>query len=312
MRLTEIWRATVPGHTAHAILADGGSKSLFVGDGWGVPYTARRLHRFDPETGEQLAEVRTRQQQVCSLAVHDDHLFAATSSRLLKLRTADLAVVGHWEKVLPSDSQQLVAEGRFLVGANWRKPTVGVFDLRSGRSTRLAVGLQPLVVRHRGAVKVVEGFDGGIRTLDLDRARLLGAEASEPVAAAAAGSELWAIAARGGPYQPGSWGKSGASRLLRLTGAAWAADLPEPASALVCDDQEGLVWCVCGQARDRLVLVSQDDGKLVGSYPAGDGRAWAYLDPVTGVVVASEALPGTEGYRATPSLSTLVGHRFVV
>ncbi|MBV9659776.1 MAG: PQQ-binding-like beta-propeller repeat protein [Acidimicrobiales bacterium] len=312
MRLTEIWRATVPGHTAHVMVADGASKSLFVGDGWGVPYRARRLHRFDPETGEQLAEVRSREQQVSALAVHDEHVFAATSSRLLKLRPSDLAVVGHWEKVLPSDSQQMLAFDRFVVAANWRKPAVGVFDLKSRSATRLAVGPQPLLAFHQGTVKVIEGFHGGLRALDPARGRLLGAEPTPAAAAVAAGADIWAVAADAAPETPTVWGKPGADRIIRLTGESWHASLPEPGHALVCDDRHGLLWCLTGPERATLVLVSQEDGRVTNLFLAGAGRAWAYLHPASGLAVASEAVPGTAGYRATPSLSTLIGHRLVV
>jgi hypothetical protein len=294
------------------MLADGGSKSLFVGDGWGVPYTARRLHRFDPETGEELAEVRTRHQQVSALVAHDEHLFAATSTRLLKLRPADLAVTDVWEKALPSDSQQLVALGEFLVAANWRKPAVGVLNVRTRAATRLATGPQPLLVVHGGAVKVVEGFHGGVRAVDLNRSRLLGAETSPSVAAVAGGAEIWAVAAGTGPESSTVWGKPGADRLIRLTGEPWEAWLPDLGHTVVCDDRNGLLWCVMGQARDWLLLVSQADGLITKSFPVGPGRAWVYLDPPSGLAVASEPVVGTAGYRATPSLSTLIGHRFVL
>lgn len=312
VRLTEIWRATVPGHRAHVILADGGSKSLFVGDGWGVPYMARRLHRFDPETGEELAEVRTRQQQVSALVIHDEHLFAATSSRLLKLRPSDLAVLDHWDKALPSDSQQLVALDRFLVGANWRKPAVGILNLRNRAVARLVTGPQPLLVVHGGMVKVVEGFHGGVRAVDTDRSRLLGSEATPPVAAVAAGEEIWAVAAAAGSRSPGVWGNTGADRLIRLSGEPREAWLLDVGTGLVCDDARGLLWCIAGQRREWLLLVSQEDGLISKSFPAGTGRAWVYLDPPSGLAVASEALPDAAGYRATPSRSTLIGHTFVV
>ncbi|HET9076024.1 MAG TPA: hypothetical protein VFN68_03760 [Acidimicrobiales bacterium] len=316
MRLTEIWRATVPGHTSHTVLADPGSKSLFVSDGWGVAYPALRLHRLDPETGEQLAEIRTRQQHVSALVAAQDSLFVATHSRLLRLRPGDLGPVGHWDKVLPSDSQQLVALGDRLIAANWRKPVVGLFEVGTGTSVRLRVGLQPLLLRHGDGVSVVEGFDGSRRPIDLERGRLLGAEPGPPVTAVAAGTDIWGVAAGepadGGGGAPSTWLKPAADRLLRLSGEGrWEALLAGPGMSVHCDDERGLVWCLVGPGPSTLVAVSQEYRWSVASFNAGPGRYWAYFDPTSGLAVAVEAVEAGGGYRSPQAASTLIGHLVV-
>lgn len=317
MRMTEIWRASIPGHTAHTALADPASKSLFVSDGWGVAYAALRLYRLDPETGEKLAEVRTRQQHVSALVAADDSLFVATHSRLLRLRPQDLRMVGHWDKVLPSDSQQLVSAGQWLVAANRRKPTVGLFEPASGASVRLDVGLQPLVFVHGGEAKVAEGFQGGIRTVDLERRCLLGAEPGPPLAAVDAGAEIWGIGAEvAGDAESGpsasTWSKPGTARVLKIGGGEeerpWSAWLPAPGVALYCDDGRGLIWCLVGPDAATLVAVSQEERRLVQMFPAGTGRYWVYFDPLSGLAVTAQTAEDGEGYRPSQSLSTLSGH----
>lgn len=320
MRMTEIWRASIPGHTAHTALADPASKSLFVSDGWGVAYPALRLHRLDPETGEKLAEVRTRRQHVSALVAAEDSLYVATHSRLLRLRPEDLRMVGQWDRVLPSDSQQLVACGQLLVAANRRKPAVGLFDPDSGASVRLNVGLQPLVFVHAGNAKVAEGFQGGIRTFDFERRCLLGAEPGPPLAAVAAGEEIWGIGAEaptagGGSGPASAWSKPGTERLLRVGDGeedrAWSAWLPAPGVAVYCDDERGLVWCLVGPDGATLVAVSQEERRLVQMFPAGTGRYWVYFDPVSGLALAAQTADDGEGYRPAQSVSTLSAHLVV-
>ena len=314
MRMTEIWRASIPGHSAHTALADPSSKSLFVSDGWGVAYAALRLHRLDPETGENLAEVRTRQQHVAAMVAAGDSLFVATHSRLLRLRPEDLRLVEHWDKVLPSDSQQLVSIGGWLVAANRRKPVVGLFEADSATTVRLEVGLQPLVFVHGASARVAEGFAGGIRTLDLERRCLLGVEPGPPVAAVAAGSAIWAIGAGQAGDRTGAstWSKPGTDRLVMIGAdggeSPWSAWLPAPGQAVFCDDARGLVWCLVGPGGSNLVAISQEERRLVRMFPAGAGRYWAYFDPVSGLAVAAESDTEGAGYRTAQSVSTLSGH----
>lgn len=316
VRMTEIWRASIPGHTTHTVLADPGSKSLFVSDGWGVAYPTLRLHRLHPETGEAVGEIRTRQQHVSALAVMDDSLYVATHSRLLQVRPGDLHVLRHWDRVLPSDSQQLVAAGDWLVAANWRKPVLGLFHPQRQESVRLRVGLQPLLATLGNTVRLVEGYAGGVRSVDLDNASLLGAEPGPPVSAVATGTELWGIL--GGPpagtgaHGTGSaWSRPGTDRLTRMADPTWTAILPAPASAIYCDDQRGLLWCRAGPNSTLLVAVSQEDSRVVASFPAGDGRYWLHVDPGAGLAVEATPVQEGIGYRASRVRSTLVAHLLI-
>lgn len=316
MRMTEIWQASVPGHTAHIVLADPGSKSLFVSDGWGVAYATLRLHRLDPETGEPVAEVRTRHQHVSALAAAVDSLYVATHSRLLQLRAGDLHVLHQWDRVLPSDAQQLLAAGDWLVAANWRKPVVGLFYPQGQASERLRVGLQPLIVAYGDTVRVVEGFTGGVRSVDLTKSRLLGAEPGPPVSAVAGGKELWGVLggppAGAGAHSTGSaWLRPASDRLVRLADPSWEAILPAPASALQCDDERGLLWCLVGSDSTLLAAVSQEDGRVVASFPAGEGRYWLYVDPSTGLALEATPVQEGAGYRAARVRSTLVAHLLI-
>lgn len=316
MRMMEIWRAGIPGHTAHALLADVPSKSLFVSDGWGIAYPALRLHRLDPETGESLAEIRTRQQHVSSLTAVEGLVYVATHSRLLQVRAEDLSIMNQWDKVLPSDSQQLVVSGEWVAAANFRKPVLGLFHVGRRQSARLRVGLQPLLVRQRNELKVVEGFDGGVRVIDLERGGLQGAEPGPPVAAVAADTDIWGVAAgipagarSAGPAT--TWIKPGTDRLIKLGDPSWRGLLPAAAASVFCDDDRGLVWSLTGDGPSNLVAVSQEDGLMVRMFTAGPGRYWAYFDPVSGLAVTAEAVSDGGGYRSSQLNSVLTAHLVV-
>jgi hypothetical protein len=250
---SERWRATVPGEAAQAFLCDPTPPaSLFVGDGAFVAYAALRLHRFDLSTGVHLAEVRTRHQPVSGLAQHAGHLYVATDSRLFELESTDLSIVRQWERGLVRYTMQLLPARTTLAMANWRMPSIGLFDLNTGRTRRVNVGLQPLLVRHGGAIKVLAGFEGGMWTLDIVRIRLTDAERTPPVVAIASGTDLWGLLAgpaehRGGT--PSALVKRGSNEVLRLTGEPWSITLDGECSTLVCDDVSGVLWCVIRHGR---------------------------------------------------------------
>jgi hypothetical protein len=127
-RLVERWHTTIPGVWANVFLVDPDTESLFVSDGWSVPYAALSLHRMDLESGTHIADVQTRRQWVMGVTLAHGHLFAATASRLFELRRTDLGVLKQWDKGLVRYTTQLVEHGRQLVTANHLAPTIGVFD----------------------------------------------------------------------------------------------------------------------------------------------------------------------------------------
>src|SRR5450755_2297174 len=95
--LEQRWTVSIPGRRVHAFGGDTASNSLVVGDGWGVPSSALRLHRLDATTGAETASIRTRHQPVNALLLLDGRLLAATDSRLLEVTLPDLRVTNVWE-----------------------------------------------------------------------------------------------------------------------------------------------------------------------------------------------------------------------
>ncbi|HEV3095604.1 MAG TPA: hypothetical protein VG104_00545 [Candidatus Dormibacteraeota bacterium] len=310
--LRELWRTEIPGDVANVYLADPASNSLFAGDGWGVSYAALRLHRLRLDSGEHLADVRTRHQGASALAIHQQLLYAATDSRLFELRPADLAIVRQWDRGLVRYSMQLVAEGSTIVSANWHKPTIGLFDLDSGRTRRVMTGLQPLVFRHGADVKVLTGYDGGMWTLDIQHSRLTAFEKTPAIANLAVGQHIWATVAghrEGGQGEPAVWAKRGTNVITRLTGSSWAGRAGARVARMYCDDRRGVLWClVDGLPGMHLQAVSQSTGAVLRSYepPRGPGVGFCYVDVAAGVALHADAHHVTRGNVLVSSTSRVV------
>ena len=311
--LAERWRTTVPGEVANVFLCDPTSGSLFVGDGDSVAYAALRLHRLDLSSGAHLAELRTRHQRVSALALHADHLYVATDSRLFELQGADLSIIRQWDRRLVQSAMQVVPDGATLAMANWLMPGVGIFDLDTGRIRRLPVGRQPLLVHHGGVIKVLAGFDGGMWTLDTQRGRLTQATATPPVTAIGAGAHRWAVLAGAAESVSGhsdNLVKRGSNRLTRLTGEPWTTTLSGPCSKVVCDDVNGVVWCIIDSNRAHrsggLQAVSQTTGQAVTSFVAAPGQSFAHVDPTADLAFTLEPHRRIEGGRVVACTSTLV------
>ncbi len=309
--LRELWQTTVPGDHANVFMCDVASGSLFVGDGWGVSYPALRLHRLSLANGEHLADVRTRHQGVSAMAMYQGHLYAATDSRLFELEVPNLEVVRQWDKGLVRYAMQLIAGREVLVAANWRVSTIGIFDVKSGRTRRLRVGLQPLVFHFGEDTRVIAGFDGGMWTIDGRRGRLIDPQDTPPVASLAAGRHIWATLAgpkEGGQGNPRTWVKSGTEVIQRLSGTPWKARASGRVSHLSCDDKRAILWCLLGrQSQRQLEAISQETGAVLGSWmpPSAHGVGFCHVDPAAGVVIRAESHHVTEGNILKSSTSRL-------
>ncbi len=303
----ERWRSEVAGDTVNRLLVHEASGSVFIGDGWGVHYPALRLHRLDLATGAHLADVRTRHQGTSGLAISSGSLFAATDSRLFELALEDLSIRRQWDRGLVRFAMQLVPADSRLVAANWLMASIGIFDPSSGRNQRVRVGRQPLLMKHKGVVKVASGFDGGLATLDPERGRLVDRVPTLPIASADAGDDVWAIVAgppQGGQGEPPVWTKEGTDTLVRLPGSEWRAHLPGPCDSVYCDDKRGLVWCRMKAPGRELVAVSQQDGRVLNAYLPPNGFKFHTLDPDAGVAFAMLEHHVIHGNRLVSSTST--------
>ncbi|HET7419468.1 MAG TPA: hypothetical protein VFL27_03735 [Candidatus Dormibacteraeota bacterium] len=288
--LHELWRTEIPGDADHAFLADQATSSVYVGDGWSVPFSALRLHRLDLTTGRQIVAIRTRHQQVKSLLISRGNLYAATDSRLFELDPTTLEVRRQWDRGLVAYATQLVADGDWLVMANWLRPSVGIFDPEAGRTHRVNVGKQPIILFHDGRAKTISGFDGGLATLDSGRARLIDRTHTPPIAHAAAGADIWAVAAgppRGGERHQPVRTRAGSNVLLRLTGEPTETRLAGDVSYIACDDQRQVVWCRSAELGGELWAAAQHTGKVVGPYTAPRGFLIQHVSPAAGIALAT-------------------------
>lgn len=336
--MTQLWAATLPGSHAHVIATDATSGSVFIGDGWEVAFAALRLHRLDAASGAETASTRTRHQSVGGLRVDETHLWAATASRLLRLRVEDLETVQTWERGLVRDASQIAVCGEHIVLANWFSPFVTILDTVSGRPRRLRVGSQPVLLQHGGHLRVISGLEGGMRSLDPARARLLDATPAPPIWSIGVGKDLWGVVA--GDVETPRTGRSvssdaatlrfrrGSDHVVRLTGDPMTVRLPGRCSRIWCDDGRGVLWCfVDGPAPPGAVIsayaVSQRSGRVVAEFHTETPTTirqrdpelgvvpvhLAHLDPELGIVLTvQEHSRRLRGHQMMSSTSTLTCH----
>jgi hypothetical protein len=283
---------------------------VFVSDGWNVPYGALRLHRLDLATGQHRAELRTRSQSVSGLAVDRGKLWVATDSRLLEVATRDLSIIRGYEKGLVAYTRQLIPVGGLLITADWLRPSIGIFDPDTGKTSRVKVGGQPILCMVHDAVRAVAGFDGGLWKVDPERRRLTDLQPTPPVSAVTAGRDLWAVLAgkpEGGQGEPPVWIRRGTHVVTKLTGSPQEARVGGPCDRIFADDRLGVVWCLVNR-RAHLQAMSQTTGAVLGTFaPAAENHRdfFCHVDPGAGLAFALEAHRVTDHGYVRSSTSTL-------
>jgi len=146
MAITIRWSTTIPGHSNHLLAIDPAGDRLYAGDGWGIAYAALSLRILDMSDGRELARLRTKHQQPRSIGYRSSDVLLATDSRLFQLSRTDLSVRRVWERGVTNFADALALDGDKLLMTNWLRPTAGILDLNTGRTTRwlLDAGLRPL------------------------------------------------------------------------------------------------------------------------------------------------------------------------
>lgn len=146
MALDIRWSATLPGDAHHLLAVDPNGALLYAGDGWGVTYASLSLRLIDMRDRRELNRVRTKYQQPRSMTYRGPDFLLATDSRVFELSRSDLTIRRSWERGIPWFADALELESEKLLMTNWLRPTAGILDLASGRSTRwpLEAGLRPL------------------------------------------------------------------------------------------------------------------------------------------------------------------------
>ena len=288
--LVEVWRSTVPGTRAHAVATDSASDCLLIADGWGVSFAALRLHRLSLSTGAETTSIRTRHQAVGALGIADERVFVATSKRLLQLGLEDLSIVAEWDRGLIANTQKMVLAAARVVMANWRAPTIGVFDPSTGVTKRVRVGSQPLLIPTPEGVLVAAGFDGVLSTLDTSTGRLAETRPSIPMTSALAmGLDVWcvpAVPASGGDGDPSVWVKHGSDRLVRIVGAPATGLLSGRARRLFADVARHVLWCITGDSADHLDEVDSDTGQIIATFSSAAQSWFCHVDPRAGMAFA--------------------------
>lgn len=102
---------------------------FYVSDGWYSYYSSIRLRRLSLETGEELANVLTRD---CVRCIHmeEDRLFAILNKRILELNRNDLSVRRAYKKGVPQYSDYTGFNGQDkLLLMNSNGSFLSVFDL---------------------------------------------------------------------------------------------------------------------------------------------------------------------------------------
>jgi hypothetical protein len=294
--IDELWRAKVPGISAHHVLADLDTRSVYVSTGWGQPFPALKLHRLSLDSGDAKGSVSTRSQPVGALTIIDKRLWMSTNRRLFALDPSSLEVLDQWDKRLIQYTHQLAPAAGRLVMANWHAPTVGLFDPMDGSTRRIKVGGQPVIVPDGDRVRLVAGFDGGIATLTPD-GELVDQSPTPPLTSAVAlpGGVVWAVLAsepQGGQGDPPVWQRSGTRTLVRLGPEPLTLKLAESCVSLVADLARNLLWCI---EASGLELVDARRGKVVGRYRTRDGTV-QHVSPEAGMAFATRppAPPGRE------------------
>ena len=105
--------------------------AFYVSDGWHSYYSSMRLRRLSLETGEELANVLTRDCTRC-IHVEEDRLFAVLNKRILELNRRDLSVRRTYKKGVPQSMDYVRYNGADkLLMMNWMGGFLNVFDLNT-------------------------------------------------------------------------------------------------------------------------------------------------------------------------------------
>lgn len=110
-------------------------KSVFyVSDGLFSTYSGMRFRKMSVETGEELANVLTRDGTRC-IYCDREYVYAFFGKRILKLHKSDLTVANAYKEKIPRYTDYVASDGAdiFLL-ANWNADSLSIFDLQAGRT----------------------------------------------------------------------------------------------------------------------------------------------------------------------------------
>lgn len=116
------------------------TSAFYVSDGFFSTYSSMRFRKLSIETGEELANVLTRDGTRC-IYFDREYIYAFLNKRILKLYRNDLTTAYAYKEKIPRYTDYVNSDGAdiFLLG-NYNADSLSVFDLRTGRTRRKKIG----------------------------------------------------------------------------------------------------------------------------------------------------------------------------
>ena len=113
---------------------------FYVSDGLFSPYSGMRFRQFSMETGEELANVLTRNATRC-IHFQGDQIYAFLDKRIIKLRRNGLEVVETYKEKVPNyaDYVSMINDDTFLIG-NHGADFLAVFNVQTKQTKRKKIG----------------------------------------------------------------------------------------------------------------------------------------------------------------------------
>lgn len=113
---------------------------FYVSDGLFSTYSGMRFRQLSMETGEELANVLTRNVTRC-IHFEGDYIYAFLDKRIIKLRKNSLAVVDTYREKVPNyaDYVSMLNDDAFLIG-NHNADSLTVFNVQTKQTRRKKIG----------------------------------------------------------------------------------------------------------------------------------------------------------------------------
>ena len=143
-----LWRTTIAGVMGHSFSFDVPQQRLLMSDGFGVSFAALRLRALALDNGHEVASVKLGNAARAMAAGQDGSLLVATDKKLFQLAGADLSLQAKWTARIPSYSNHLLVDDRFVYFSGGA-PAVSALSLESSMVKRRVLPAQRVRI-HKG------------------------------------------------------------------------------------------------------------------------------------------------------------------
>jgi hypothetical protein len=282
---------------------DAASESVLASDGWGVSYPALRFRRYDLRTGKEAAAVRLGNQARCWCRIDGGDLIAATDTKLFRLDGSTLVETKRWDQRIPRFLDTIVETEGFIVGVNWKEPSLSIIDITRGSVRRRPVGDYAVVFAAEPAPLVLGRGDGRLMRVDATTGKLSQVSALPQVLSAALGESgdgLWAIVGRPAVESANSIAPGPPTTDLRFFALDGTGEerFDLPLGMRQVGYGNGRLWMTTGPVQQESPLLLQwvIGATTVESFEAPPGHVIVSVDCVSGVVLTLHAFE----YRTNP------------